>query len=136
MSEVHRITRELTRANSNSNNPVKDKNGNKITIENLKLKRWAKHFKEAPNRPDPTEIPILNETFGEIMDIHLEPPTKDEITKAILKLKNNKAPGIDNLNGELFRTDIKTATDQLYIHMYYLQNYGNLSTSLMIGAKQ
>ncbi len=114
MSEVYRITRELTRATSNSNNPVKDKSWNKITIESQKLKRWAEHFKEVLNRPEPTETPTLNVTFGEMMDIHLEPPTKDEITKAILKLKNNKAPGIDNLNGELFKADIKTATDQLY----------------------
>lgn len=36
-------------------------------------------------------------------ELSIEPPTKEEIRRAIRKLKNNKAPGIDNIPGELIK---------------------------------
>lgn len=115
LSEVYRITRELTGSYSKCSGPVKDKNGNKITSENLKLERWAENFNQVLNRPEPTKTAIVDENFGEQLRIELEPPTKEEIKKAINKLRNNKAPGIDSLESELFKADPKIATDQLHV---------------------
>lgn len=36
-------------------------------------------------------------------ELSIEPPTKEEIRRAIRKLKNNKASGIDNIPGELIK---------------------------------
>lgn len=36
-------------------------------------------------------------------ELSIEPPMKEEIRRAIRKLKNNKAPGIDNIPGELIK---------------------------------
>ncbi|CAC5385792.1 unnamed protein product [Mytilus coruscus] len=91
-----------------------DKNGTKITIEYEQLKRWAEHFNEVLNRPEPVETPSVDKPIGEPFDIELGPPTKEEISKAINKLKNNKSPGIDNIESEMLKTDTKLATEQLH----------------------
>ena len=56
------------------------------------------------------------------MDIDCSPPTKNEILKAIKRLKNNKAPGIDNITAEVLKTDIRFATDWLYDPFYKIRN--------------
>lgn len=48
-----RITRELPGSYSKGSGPVKNKNGNEITSENLKHERWPEHFTQVLNRPKP-----------------------------------------------------------------------------------
>ena len=38
------------------------------------------------------------------MDLINEPITKDEITRALISLKNGKAPGPDGITGEMFKS--------------------------------
>lgn len=76
-----------------------------IESENLKLERWAEYFNQVLSRPEPTETANVDENF--FWDIELESPTKEEIKKAINKLRNNKAPGIDSLESELFKADTR-----------------------------
>ena len=63
--------------------------------------RWAEYFSEILNRSPPEtepDIPVAVED----LEIETSPPSKEEISNAIKALKNNKAPGPDNLNAELF----------------------------------
>ncbi|CAC5416958.1 unnamed protein product [Mytilus coruscus] len=51
IKSLYNTTRQLSGRRSNSNAPVKDKNGNVITKIEEQLKRWKEHFKEVLNRP-------------------------------------------------------------------------------------
>ena len=64
--------------------------------------RWVQHFKEILNQPIPTQNVEFEQTFG-LQDINIELFTPDEISKAISKLKNNKAPGIDEIHPEMIK---------------------------------
>ena len=68
------------------------------------------------NRPEPDDIPDIGNA-DEDLDINLEPPTKEEIIKAIKTLKNGKAPHIDGLSAELFKADPETAAT-LFIDLF------------------
>lgn len=43
----------------------------------------------------------------------IEPPTRLEINEAIKSLRNNKAPGINNLTGELFKAGSQEVQQQM-----------------------
>lgn len=81
-----RITRELPGSYSKGSGPVKNKNGNEITSENLKHERWPEHFTQVLNRPKPTETATVDENFGDQLDIELEPPSK-RLRKPLTNLK-------------------------------------------------
>ena len=114
MSCIIRITRELSGKFQGECDAVKDKDGKRITIEDKQLQRWAEHFREVLNRPDPAERACIAQPLGDKQNIDCSPPTKNEILKAIKSLKNNKAPGIDNITAEVLKTDIRFVTDWLY----------------------
>ena len=74
--------------------------------------RWAEYFSEILNRPPPETEPDIPRAV-EDLEIETSPPSKEEIINAIKALKNNKAPGPDNLNAKLFRTDPAIAAEIL-----------------------
>ena len=52
------------------------------------------------------EDDILGDIVGDAegdMDLINEPVTKDEVTRALISLKNGKAPGPDGIIGEMFK---------------------------------
>ena len=121
-SELYRITRDLSGKFQGECDAVKDKDGKRITLEDKQLQRWAEHFREVLNRPDPAERACISQPLGDKLDIDCSPPTKNGILKAIKSLKNNKAPGIDNITAEVLKTDIRFATDWLYDLFYKIWN--------------
>ena len=46
-------------------------------------------------------------------DISTDPIRKDEIKSALKRLKNGKAPGIDNIPGELLNVDPENTVNEL-----------------------
>ena len=48
------------------------------------------------------------------LEIDTDPPAKLEMQKAIKSLKNKKAPGTNQLNGELFKIDLVLAADAIH----------------------
>ena len=79
------------------NQCIKDKDGNTLTDAKDVLNRWHDYGKglfSYENREDAAEFPTEN----------LEPePLFDEIDSAIHQLKSGKAPGLDNVPGELLK---------------------------------
>jgi len=67
------------------------------------LERWKHYFSEAlnrelaPDRNSEREMENLNEK------VEIPPPTYNEINGVIQKLRNNKAPGPDNIISELIK---------------------------------
>ena len=100
--EVFSITKQLTGQNYGKQTAaVKNKNGDLLKNKEARMERWKEHFEEVLNR-NPPEDPAgednneeeEDEEFEEL-DISTEPPSIQEIRKAIKTLKNHKAPGVD-----------------------------------------
>ncbi|XP_071510344.1 uncharacterized protein [Diadema antillarum] len=111
---VYKLTRMISGKYSKSSElPIEDKDGKLLTTEAEQDARWAEHFEEVLNRPTPITEADIQEAVCDL-DIDIYPPTRAEIIQAIKSLKNGKAPGLDNLNAELFKTDPELAADILH----------------------
>ena len=84
-----------------------------MTREDEQLQRWVDHFNELLNRPSPTETPSILEAPSEL-EVNCEKPSKEEIVKAVKKLKSEKAAGPDNIPPETLKLDPHTTAGMLY----------------------
>lgn len=89
----------------NCNAPLWSTDDNRLlTSKDEILMRWKEHFQTLLNRdfaaPDNVLDSIPQRPLKHEMDA---PPTTTELTRALQQLKNNKAPGIDNIPAELFK---------------------------------
>ena len=63
-----------------------------------------KHFKEVLNQSHPETLhDFEREIADEQLDVSLENFSEEEVTAAVQKLKNNKAPGLDNITSEMLK---------------------------------
>ncbi|CAC5404203.1 unnamed protein product [Mytilus coruscus] len=93
--------------------PVNSKEGKTINTHEEQMKRWVEHFKNELNQDPPVnkaDIPPAEE----LLAVDCKRPSTGEIKKAIKMLKNNKAPGPDNIPAEALKADIETSTQMLY----------------------
>ena len=111
MKTVYEITRTICNEKPKSPQIIKDKTGNKLSSQDEKLKRWKEHFEEVLNRPEP-EIPIEANLDYQIEEIEIDtgPIKKEEILKALKRLKNGKSGGIDGITAEILKADTPTTT--------------------------
>lgn len=89
---------------------VKDKNGNIINNKMGILDRWREHFGKLLNSDDNVneEQNHINEQQSTEIEEE-DPPSLNEVRKAVRKLKNNKSPGEDAIPIEMIRaTDAST----------------------------
>ena len=84
------------------------------TENNTSIDMWYQYFRTVLETDDPVnheaEDDILGDIFGDAegdMGLINEPITKDEVTRALISLKDRKAPGPDGIIGEM----IKNASD-------------------------
>nr|XP_034311369.1 uncharacterized protein LOC117684225 [Crassostrea gigas] len=95
---------------TNNSSVVKDQHCNILSKDSDIMKRWAEHFKSVLNRGDPYQPPdIDNENVTEL-DISVEEISLVEIQKAIRKMKDNKAAGVDDIPAELLKADIEATS--------------------------
>jgi hypothetical protein len=96
----------------------KAKDGTIISDQQSILARWSEHFDELLNKPDivPSEgvNPLSVQSGWEPSVQDVEPPSYEEVDQAIVKLKNNKAPGIDGIPAELFKYGGQELKRRLY----------------------
>uniref|UniRef100_A0A8D8W2L6 Craniofacial development protein 2 n=1 Tax=Cacopsylla melanoneura TaxID=428564 RepID=A0A8D8W2L6_9HEMI len=81
-------------------NGCRDINGEIITCEEQVLRRWAQHFQDLLNEDEPNDQTDEEERPDEDNE---DMPTLSEVKTAIRKMKNNKAPGNDNITPELLK---------------------------------
>lgn len=88
----------------------RDKEGNFIGGEEQVLDRWAEYFSELLNVTTGREDLDENETEGDQPwqnssqeERPVPTPTMEEVRKAIKSLRNNKAPGNDNITAEMIK---------------------------------
>lgn len=82
----------------------RDKNGLVLADEERCIRRWAEYFKELLNPRRPSNRNDENNDLPfHTAQPYVAEPTIQEVENEILKLKNFKAPGIDNIPGELFK---------------------------------
>ena len=64
--------------------------------------RWEKYFRKLYAETSSKELPPLQPVQADLSKLNA-PFTWDELLKAIRKLKNNKAAGLDRLTSEFFK---------------------------------
>ena len=78
----YRIVSELTGARSNSNVPIKSKDGKVLLTNDDQMKRWTEHFHEVLNQPEPTMLfNFEQESNIASVDISVQDITAQEIIK-------------------------------------------------------
>ena len=111
---VYRITKRISAKFKGGSSVLRDKDGNILIKERDIQERWKEHFEEVLNREPPTrqariEKGRVNEEIG------IEEISEEEIRSVLRKVKNNKAPGIDNITGEMLKADMETSTRWLKV---------------------
>lgn len=85
----------------------KKEDGTLLTNKPDILDRWARHFQLLLNEEvvveDIEAADIAGENIPNDLLGDIEPPDFEEVMDAILRMKNNKAPGLDGLPAELFK---------------------------------
>lgn len=110
IQELYKITKMMSGKFTNNSSVVKDHHGNILSKDSDIMKRWAEHFRSVLNRGDPCQPPdIDNENVTEL-DISVEEISLMEIQKAIRKMKDNKAAGVDDIPAELLKADIEATS--------------------------
>nr|KAG5709545.1 hypothetical protein BaRGS_001595 [Batillaria attramentaria] len=113
LKDLYQVTKKLAGKFQQTDKPVKDKNGHPLTTTEEQLKRWAEHFRELLNRPIPETPPDIPPAETEL-PINCDKPSKAEIRKAIMTLRNGKAAGPDEIPAEAIKADTETAVNMLH----------------------
>ena len=118
LKDLYLVTKKLSGKFQQTDKPVKDKDGNPLATTEEQLKRWAEHFKELLNRPAPETPPDISPAETELR-ISCNKPTKAEIKKPIMTLRNGKAAGPDEIPAEAIKADMETATVTNMLHSLF-----------------
>ena len=125
MKELYNITRMLSGKKCAPEKPVRDKSGNiQTTVEEQKT-RWKEHFEELLNRPSPereAQIPPAEQE----LNISLDPPSKEEIRKAIKALNSGKSGGPDCIPAEALKSALETSMTILHPLLHQILQEENI----------
>ena len=104
MKTLYKTTKLLTGGFKNSDVPIKNMRGETIANEEEKINRWKEHFENILNREPPRLRPTIHSAEQDL-PINVEPPTENEVRKAIQSLKNGKAAGEDEVTAEMLKIE-------------------------------
>ena len=109
MRTVYEVTRVLSNERRGTANVVKDKDGRVLSSLEERKRRWKEHFEEVLNRPQPTNPLEVDEERDTDVNIDTGQIQREEIMKAMKKLKNGKSGGIDGITAEIMKADMETS---------------------------
>lgn len=118
MRTLYDISRNLLGRTMNTDKPVKALNGDILTKTQDQLERWSEHLKLLLNGT-PVEK-VQNIPAREDLEINIGLINRDELIKAIKKLKSNTAPGLDSIPPEALKADAATTADILMHLINYI----------------
>nr|VZI35031.1 unnamed protein product [Spirometra erinaceieuropaei] len=103
---------------------VRDVNGGFIADNSPKVKRWREHFDHHLNFDAQTSSPLLSSSAKFLPSptyaLPCDPPSEEEVADDIRKLRNNKAPGEDDIPVEIFKSCVDTLAPWLHeIRVYH-----------------
>jgi len=82
----------------------RSRNGEVLLTEREQSSRWVEHFNEVFNQDSPTDMfDFRDKCELGMIDASLEDIKISETIKALRKLKNNKAAGLDEITAELLK---------------------------------
>ena len=96
---------EVRKPKSQMSMNVKDERGNIVNEKRGVLRRWSDYFEELLNVSDDRE-PVVAEhgiERGRTIEVEEHSISRGEIAVALHSLKNNKAPGIDQIGNEMLK---------------------------------
>ena len=96
IAALDKTTRTLAGGFRNSEVPVKDVNENVITGIAEQIKRWKSHFETVLNKEAPNNLADIL-VSDEDLEIKINPPSAEEVRKAVSSMKSGKAPGADRV---------------------------------------
>ena len=127
MRTLHQTAKILSGKRVSSEMPVKDKDGKTIFGKEEQMKRWTEHFSNLLNRSPPENPPDILPARNDL-SINCEPPTKEEIVKAVKQLNSGKAAGPDFIPPEALKADANTTADILHQLFVKIWNEGQFPT--------
>ena len=86
--------------------PIRDANGSLLSDLPRMLERWKGYFKDLLNRPPAVFSPLIDADVSASVPSDLvccSSPTQTDISNAISRLKNGKAPGICKISPEMLK---------------------------------
>ena len=99
-----------------------------LTDDGAVMDRWREHFQELLNRPSSADPDVVTK-IPQRPVVHAmdNPPTVDEIRKAIAHLRSGKAPGQDGIPPEIYKVAETTITPRLHALFTQLWAEGEVS---------
>lgn len=125
MKELYNITRTLSGKKNAPEKPVRDKSGSIQTTVEEQKDRWKEHFEELLNRPSP-EIEAQIPPAEQELNISLEPPSKEEIRKAIKTLNSGKSGGPDCIPAEALKYAVEPSVTILHPLLHQIWEEENI----------
>jgi len=107
------------------NIPVKEKQGNALKTKKEQKIRWAEHFNELLNKPEPNKLPNIDLTNIQNLNIITEDITRDEFEAALKTVKNSKASGCDETTGEMLKALDETSKGYLLTNVILNEIWNN-----------
>ena len=104
MKNFYSALKDVYGPSSSGSAPLLSADGNTLISDKEKiLERWAEHFDNVLNRPSTINEEAIERLPQVPVDETLaEPPTEEEVSKAIKQLSSGKAPGADSIPAEIY----------------------------------
>lgn len=113
MKTVYEVTRVLSNERRAGTSTVIDRDGKNLSSQNEIKNRWKEHFSNVLNRTQPENPLIVENEENLIEEINTGVIDREEIIKAMKKLKNGKSGGIDGITAEILKADMTTTVKYL-----------------------
>lgn len=117
MRETYRLAKKLTNGKFKTEHPIKSIDGRALTTEEQQSERWSEYFEDLLNQPEPNipHSPIASST-NRPSGFNSNPPGMNEVKSAVRQLKNEKAPGADEIPSELLKESIDIDSFATQLH--------------------